>query len=254
MKCNKEILIYIIYVFTIPFISVLLMSHVSMFQSGVGNLILYGIEGASPAIAAMLVSIHNGGTKNLKHFLKVNYKENRNIGLCITAFLIPAIVLTIAKGLLSLFTNHNSFVVLPSPRKMLIILWALIAEELGWRGFLQPKINQIVNNTCTPFIVGVIWSLWHYHFWISGSMDVPIIIFLYGCIAESYGYYIITKVAKDNIIPASIWHFSGNLFFNLYLFNPNWNDGSVMPYLLVNLFYSFYILVFILGGYREKHQ
>ena len=76
-------------------------------------------------------------------------------------------------------------------------------------------------------------------------MEAPIVAFTYGCIAESYGYYVITKLAKGNIVPASIWHFSGNLFFNLYLLNPNWNGGSTMPYIIVNIIMTIYIGIFI---------
>jgi membrane protease YdiL (CAAX protease family) len=128
----------------------------------------------------------------------------------------------------------------------------LIAEELGWRGYLQNKINNKFSNIVTPIIIGVIWALWHYHFWISGTADVPILVFTYGCIAESYGYFIITKLSKDNVIPASILHFSGNLFFNLYLLNPNWNNGSIMPYIIVNILYSVYIAIFVYDQKRVK--
>ena len=74
-------------------------------------------------------------------------------------------------------------------------------------------------------------------------MEVPYIAFALNCIIESYGYYVITKMSKGNIVPGSIWHFSGNYFFNLYLINPNWNNGSIVPYHITN---TVYIIIFIL--------
>lgn len=39
-------------------------------------------------------------------------------------------------------------------------------EELGWRGYLQPKIEKMVGYVASIFIVGVIWSLWHLPLWL----------------------------------------------------------------------------------------
>lgn len=83
-------------------------------------------------------------------------------------------------------------------------------------------------------------------------MDISYFAFLFGCIAESYGYYLITKAAKGNVVPACIWHFSGNLFFNLYRINPEWNGGSMIPYWIVNGIYLVYFLAFILYRRTEK--
>lgn len=97
---------------------------------------------------------------------------------------------------------------------------------------LQEKLDRSCGNLVTPLIVGVIWALWHYHFWWLGTVSVPLILFSLGCIADSFGYYWITKKSKGNVIPASIWHFTGNLCFNLFLINPEHNEGSLLPYLL----------------------
>ncbi|MFA9380752.1 MAG: lysostaphin resistance A-like protein [Acetanaerobacterium sp.] len=119
-----------------------------------------------------------------------------------------------------------------SPKKIIIICWALIAEELGWRGFLQEKLYAYFSDFTSPLIAGVIWAAWHYHYFISGSKTVPIILFALGCVTDSYVYYALTKLVKGNTIPATIFHFSGNLCFSLFLINPEYNHGSIVPYLL----------------------
>ena len=133
-----------------------------------------------------------------------------------------------------------------STRKIVIILWALVAEELGWRGYLQDRLEEILPHKYIPLFTGVIWALWHYHFLLSGSMDVPIVAFLLGCVFESYGYFTITKLSKNNIVPASIWHFTGNMMFNLYRFDPQWHNGNQLYYWIATLFYAANILLFIL--------
>ena len=49
-------------------------------------------------------------------------------------------------------------------QKNIIVMWALVAEELGWRGYLQEKIEAHVGDVLTPLIVGIIWTVWHFHF------------------------------------------------------------------------------------------
>ena len=56
----------------------------------------------------------------------------------------------------------------------------------------------------TPIIIGIIWALWHYHFFWLGTMSAPFILFVLGCITDSVGSYWITKKSKGNVIPASI--------------------------------------------------
>ena len=42
-------------------------------------------------------------------------------------------------------------------QKIIIVMWALVAEELGWRGYSQEKIEAHVGDALTPLIVGIIF-------------------------------------------------------------------------------------------------
>jgi membrane protease YdiL (CAAX protease family) len=35
-------------------------------------------------------------------------------------------------------------------------------EEIGWRGFLVPRMHALVGFTTTSLLVGLIWAAWHY--------------------------------------------------------------------------------------------
>lgn len=253
-KIDREILFFIVYAFSIPLICICLMQYIPACSQGCVKFILYGIEGASPSIAAIITILQKYGIQGIRCFILDKYKNGFNLKFCIMGFLMPAALLTVGKLLTYVTPYHNQFITLLSLKKIIIVTWALIAEELGWRGYLQDKIEQKFGGKLTPLIVGFIWSTWHYHFFLSGTMEVPIVTFTYGCIAESCGYYVITKLAKGNIVPASLWHFSGNLFFNLYLLNPNWNNGSIIPYIIVNTLYVLYIGAFIYYRKMDKKE
>lgn len=57
-------------------------------------------------------------------------------------FFIPAVILTVAKLLTYYTPYHNQLITIPTLKKVIILLWALIAEELGWRGYLQNEIEK----------------------------------------------------------------------------------------------------------------
>lgn len=244
-KIESESVLFVLYAFFIPIVCVGLMKIIDYCViSEIISFILYGIEGASPTIAAVIIVMQKRGINGLRRFLIDKYKNGFNIKLCVLGLILPCFVITVGKVLTYLTPYHNQLITSVSINKLIVIAWALIAEELGWRGYLQEKLEYQIDEGIIPLIIGIIWAYWHYHFFISGSMEVPIILFIFGCIVESYGYYVITKMAKGNVIPASLWHFSGNLFFNLYRINPNWNNGRIEPYVIVSSAY----VVFLLWG------
>lgn len=38
-----------------------------------------------------------------------------------------------------------------------------VTEELGWRGFLQPRLEQQLSPLVSSLVVGLTWGLWHGH-------------------------------------------------------------------------------------------
>lgn len=244
---------FLVLAFVIPLVCIVLMRYCCVFQTGIGNLFLYGIEGASPTIAALIVASRNEG---VKIFLKRKVKDNFSFRICILGMVIPLLILSMGKVISYFALDQDMFFYPLSMKKLLIISWALIAEELGWRGFLQEWLENYCKEVFVPLIVGVIWALWHYHFMLGGTMVIPYLAFLYGCILESYGYFVLIKIAKGNVVPACIWHFAGNLFFNLYRIDPSWNHENMIPYHIVNATYCLYIIAFLLykkkrGRYKE---
>ena len=64
----------------------------------------------------------------------------------------------------------------------LIISVLALGEEIGWSGFLIPKLLKITSIPVTSIIVGLIWSIWHYPAIIGGiyGYDVPLPLTLIG--------------------------------------------------------------------------
>ncbi len=82
-----------------------------------------------------------------------------------------------------------------------------------------------------PFFVGVIWCLWHYHYFMFDGMDVPLVWFFQSCIVESYIYGYLLELTDNNLIFAMIYHFVWNLFIHIFAMNPADNRENHTQYI-----------------------
>jgi len=254
IKLSKEIILYLSLAFCLPLICVLLIKKVDIFKSGSLNFILYGIEAMAPTLSALSVTMLLYGRKGLSSFFLKLYTRNIRIRYIILALMIPISMYAATKFVLLLIGDSTPLLVDISSKRLIIIFWSLIAEEIGWRGFLQEKVNEKFGYIVTPLIVGVIWASWHYHFFLLGTMSVPILLLTIGCITESYGYYWITKKVNGNIIPASVWHFIGNLCIALFAIDPEYNDYSVLPYSLYIIFTTIMAVIVIINEFHAINK
>ena len=208
------------------------MKYTEICRSNVFTLILLGVEASSPSLAAVATVIFFESGSGLRKFFKKCYVDHLDLKLVLVGLILPAVVIFASKQVYWLFFDITPNFGILTAKKAMIACWALVAEELGWRGFLQGKLETYLNKFTLPLLLGIIWALWHYHFFISGEMSAPILLFTLGCIADSYLYFAFTKAVNGNIVPASVLHFSENLFLILLPINPEFNNGSFVPYLL----------------------
>jgi membrane protease YdiL (CAAX protease family) len=236
----------------IPLITIGLKRFTFVSNNKIMDLILFGIQGMAPSLAAVISVFSFYSLNGLKVFLKEKYYVNINYRYCLIAFLVPMGLLLFAKTMTIIYLNKNFELVIPNAKKLLVIFLALIAEELGWRGFLQERIERKTGIFFAPLFVGLIWGLWNYNYFISGIMNVPFTLLILGCVFESYGYFVITKLTKGNILPASIWHFSGNLFLNVFSLNTSDSDGRYLSYLITTFSYIICVIGFLI--YYQRHK
>lgn len=115
----------------------------------------------APTLAALLVAARSGGIGAL-----LRQVATWRVGLGWYAFvLVGPIVLFVAADLIyAVFggVQPAARVVIPSS---LAFVGPLIAgslgEELGWRGFAQPRLQTRYGALWASVIIGVIWGTWH---------------------------------------------------------------------------------------------
>jgi membrane protease YdiL (CAAX protease family) len=234
MKTQKEVLKQI-FTFLIILSILTIGVYFWMFNSSKANTALIIIMMWVPTISAILTSLM--------------YKSKiRNFGwklgkfrFLVYAFVLPIVTALIAYGSLwiSGLTEFSTDVVvnynwasmlgfdLPVPfiigllSKMLLafplILFAVLGEEIGWSGFLTPKLSKISSVAVTSLIVGGCWAIWHYPAIIGGiyGYGTPLWIALPGFTLTIIGLSFLRTILR--LKSGSLWtgvilHASHNLY------------------------------------------
>ena len=130
-----------------------------------------------PAISAIGLTAAIGGKVALREFLGRIVKWRVGIRYYLAAFLIPPAMLILRLGLILLL--GGKFQTYISPYSFLVGLGIFInffiraggQEELGFRGFAQPKLQEKFSPAITSLIIGVLWFFWHLplYLWVPGA-------------------------------------------------------------------------------------
>lgn len=96
------------------------------------------------------------------------------------------------------------------------------AQRIVIMDAIAPRISKTIIIAAPSFL-----------YFLFGDMNVPIVWFAIGCIAESYIYSYLLERTDNNLISAMLYHFAWNLFVHLFAINPIDNDGNKLPYALL---------------------
>ena len=103
---------------------------------------------------------------------------------------------------------------------ILALITGATGEELGWRGFLLPRLQERFTGLIASLIVGVIWALWHLPLWLLpgyGWDSVPYWAFALATISFSVIYTFVVNKTDGSLLMASIIHLMTNFGFNVIM-------------------------------------
>jgi membrane protease YdiL (CAAX protease family) len=114
-----------------------------------------------------------------------------------------------------------AFVTAMAPLAITFFIFALF-EEVGWRGYLAPKVYGINSTLLGHAIVGVIWATWHFPYmrelWAhtSEGMETLLPRFILGTFISAIVYGEI-RIRTNSFWPAVLMHWTGNTIANTLL-------------------------------------
>jgi membrane protease YdiL (CAAX protease family) len=136
------------------------------------------------------------------------------------------IAVVLALGLLlgaSTISNLSvpAFVTAMVPLAVTYFIFAVF-EEVGWRGYLTPRVRGLNDGPLGYVLIGVIWASWHFPYvselWAHTSEGLVTLLprFVLGAIAFAVAYGEI-RVRTGSVCPAVLMHWMGNTFANTLL-------------------------------------
>jgi len=115
-----------------------------------------------------------------------------------------------------------------------------LLEEVGWRGFLVPKMIKLTSFTKTSIITGLVWAIWHYPLIIFSNVRLGNTPLLYSlacftifCVGLSFAAAWL-RLKSGSVWASSLLHGSHNVFM-LHVFNAL-TTASVGTWLLLGEF------------------
>lgn len=120
----------------------------------------------APFSVALLFSFLENGLSGIKNLFKRFSNKKTSFYWYLLALVIPMLVY-LASSLIDLlrgnpflrpFGNASSETLFFAIQ---IFLLAGIGEEMGWRGYLLPKLQQKINSFYSSIIVGLVTACWH---------------------------------------------------------------------------------------------
>lgn len=144
------------------------------------------------------------------------------------------------------------WVYLPTEAPRLVALVAFpIGEELGWRGYAQPRLQRRYGPLAASAVIGVAWALWHGPMFALSGVGGPLVLaamlpfFVAGSVVFAWGY---------NRAGGSAW-MAVLLHVGAHLNNTNRSlPGDVRPLLLHTAGYCAVALALVLidrGAWRR---
>jgi membrane protease YdiL (CAAX protease family) len=122
-----------------------------------------GIAIASPAIVAVGLTWRREGSSAVRELLARMLRWRVGLRFYLAAVLMPPaihlIALLVAPAPEAGMPHELRSV--PLAALPLVFLVGSAMEELGWRGYAQPRLQDWIGPLVTSLVIGTVWALWH---------------------------------------------------------------------------------------------
>ncbi len=179
------------------------------------------------------ILIYASWTPNLAAFLVLRFvlREKKGISKLVSGWrkwrvglhwylvaLSPLLIAFLAAGIYSILGGTAAFpeqaVGFPLLLSFVLsLITGAMGEELGWRGFLLPRLQKRYNALISSLIVGVIWATWHLPLWLLpgyGWDAIPYWAFAVGAISTSVLITWVLNNTGGSLVMATIIHLMMN--------------------------------------------
>jgi CAAX protease family protein len=83
-------------------------------------------------------------------------------------------------------------------------------EEIGWRGYILPRLQAKYSALVSSLIIGVIWGLWHIPKFLAEGNTTPFALFMIDMIAKAVLFTWLYNNTKGSLLLVALFHASDN--------------------------------------------
>jgi membrane protease YdiL (CAAX protease family) len=150
-------------------------------------------------------------------------------------FLMPLTKLTVAVVHRAIVGRWPAF---GETRPLLLVVATILStvgqagEEVGWRGYLLPRLTERTGLVAASLVVGVIWAVWHLPLFFAAGADTK---------GQSFPLYMLQVTVYSVALAWLYWRTGGSLLLTMFMhaaFNnmkdivPSRGVGSASPFTL----------------------
>jgi len=174
-----------------------------------------------------------GGTGGLRRFCRRTLNPVGALGWTVLAALLP-----LAIGLLYLLLNGVPLSAMqPSARALLgltlgaALVTGPLAEEFGWRGYLQPLLLRHMRPLYAVPLVALLWAAWHIPLFGYAVFGTPVTALRFFGYLLAWSAFMACLVlwARGSVWPAVAFHWGANVHANVLGVLFPGLDGGALP-------------------------
>jgi uncharacterized protein len=206
--------------------------------SGQSSRLLLIAGSFGPTLAALLLTAWGEGGAGLRRLLRRLLIWRVAPFWYLFSFFSTAIVVGLALSVERLLGGEVPPIDAPQPWYLLIIIFLYVlffsvaGEELGWRGYALPKLQQRYSALYASLLIGLLWSLWHLPlFWMPGDFhqEIPISLFLLQSTALAILYTWLYNNSHGSLLLVHLFHTASNITLGVLPILPSATGGNLRP-------------------------
>lgn len=183
--------------------------------------------GLGPLVAAVVLASYESGRAGRRALLGQLLQWHTPRRWYGVAILVPLAFALLAFGLWSVTGGSGppddalaQWKVVPAFFAYIVIFGGGVGEELGWRGYALPRLQQRYGALSASLLIGVVWALWHLPaWWTPGS----------GQDAVSFPVFVVSVVAAS-ILLTSLYNSTGGSLPAVILAHTVFNLATTGPW------------------------